>query len=251
MRFLIIILILYSFQTFGKKAGQTEITTEGGIEVFKKEKYYLLKKNVKVISDEFELKADLVKAFFDEGLYDIEEIYSNGNVTLTSSKGIRAIGEKIDFDTKKEDIKIYGKKSLLITNELEMTSDGSIKVNNLTGLFTINGSNSKLKSDDVNITGNFIDGKFIKLEKINEVENLYVEDKTEINIKTETLDMYALRANYDKKNNIIELFENVKIYRDNETISGDYAKINTLDESYKVTSKKSEKVKVLLKEKDE
>ena len=58
-------------------------------------------------------------------------------------------------------------------------------------------------------------------------------------------------VNYDKKNNIIELFNNVKIYRDNETIYGDYAKINTLDESYKVTSKKSEKVKVLLKEKDE
>ena len=170
---------------------------------------------------------------------------------LTSSKGIRALGEKIDFDIKKEDIKIYGKNSLLISNELEMTSDGSIKVNNLTGLFTINGNNSKLKNDDISITGYFIDGKFIEIEKVNEVENLYVEDKTKINIKTETLDMYALRANYDKKNNIIELFENVKIYRDSETIFGDYAKINTLDESYKVTSKKSEKVKVLLKEKDE
>ena len=132
-----------------------------------------------------------------------------------------------------------------------MTSDGSIKVNNLTGLFTIKGINSTLENNEVNITGYLIDGKFIKLEKVNEVENLYVEDKTEINIKTETLDMYSLRANYDKKNNIIELFNNVKIYRDNETIYGDYAKINTLDESYKVTSKKSEKVKVLLKAIDE
>ena len=59
---------------------------------------------------------------------------------------------------------------------------------------------------------------FIKLEKVNEVENLYVEDKKEINIKTETLDMYSLRAKYDKKNNIIELFDRVKIYRDSETI---------------------------------
>ena len=251
MKFLTIIIILYSFQTIGRETGQTEITTEEGIEVFKKEKYYLLKKNVKITSDEFELNADLVKAYFDEGLYDIEKIYSNGNVILTSSKGIRALGEKIDFDIKKEDIKIYGKDSLLITNELEMTSNGSIKVNNLTGLFTIKGINSTLENNEVNITGYLIDGKFIKLEKVNEVENLYVEDKTEINIKTETLDMYSLKANYDKKNNIIELFDKVKIYRDSETISGDYAKINTLDESYKVTSKKSEKVKVLLKEKDE
>ena len=58
-------------------------------------------------------------------------------------------------------------------------------------------------------------------------------------------------AKYNKKNNIIELFNKVRIYRDSETITGDYAKINTLDESYKVTSKESERVKVLLKEKDE
>ena len=98
MKFLIIIFILYSLQTIGRETGQTEITTEEGIEVFKKEKYYLLKKNVKVISDEFELKADLVKAYFSEDLYDIEKIYSTGNVILTSSKGIRALGEKIDFE---------------------------------------------------------------------------------------------------------------------------------------------------------
>ena len=75
---------------------------------------------------------------------------------------------------------------------------------------------------------------------------LYVEDEKQINIKTETLDMYALKADYDKKINIIELFDNVKIYRDNESILGDYAKINTVTESYKVTSKESGKVKVLL-----
>ena len=59
--------------------------------------------------------------------------------------------------------------------------------------------------------------------------------------------MYALKAEYDKKNNIIELFDNVKIFRNEELITGDYAKINTLDESYKITSNKTKKVKVLLK----
>ena len=49
---------------------------------------------------------------------------------------------------------------------------------------------------------------------------------------------------YDKQNNIIELFDNVKILRDNESISGNYAKINTLTESYKVTSKESGRLKL-------
>jgi hypothetical protein len=59
--------------------------------------------------------------------------------------------------------------------------------------------------------------------------------------------MYAKKSNYSKENNLIELFENVKIIRSNETIIGDYAKINILNESIKVTSDKtSNKVKILL-----
>ena len=251
MKYIFAILILFSFQSIGRSLGQIEITTDDGIEVFNKEKYYLLKTNVKIISDEYVLNADLVKAYFNKDLYDITRIFSDGNVTLISSKGIKASGEKIDFNLINEDLQIFGKNSLFINNELNMTSDKEIKINNTTGNFKINGPNSRLKTNKIDITGYLIKGKFTQLENINEVELLYVEDETQINIKTETLDMYALRADYDKKINIIELFDNVKIFRDNESILGDYAKINTLTESYKVTSKESEKVKVLLKKTDE
>ena len=253
MKYFLLILVFYSFQIFAREAGQTEITTDEGIEVFKKEKYYLLKKNIKITSDEFNLKADeLVKAFFNEGLYDVIQIISEGNVVLTSNKGMKAIGERVNFNIKDENIIINGKDSILTTNQVEMKSDGIIKVNNLTGLFTLKGPKSNLISEDINITGNLIDGKFINIEDVNEVESLYVEDNTEVNIKTDTLDMYALKAIYDKKNNIIELFDKVKVIRDKESIVGDYARINTLDESYKVTSNKSDKkVRVLLKEKED
>ena len=63
--------------------------------------------------------------------------------------------------------------------------------------------------------------------------------------------MFSSKAVYSKKDNIIELFDNVKVIRNNEVIIGDYAKINTLDESYKVTSNKSKKVKVLIDSTDE
>ena len=246
MKYIITILIFFSFQTVGREPGQTEITTDDGIEVFNQEKYYLLKTNVKIISDEYELNADLVKAYFNKDLYDITRIFSDGNVTLNSSSGIKASGEKIDFDIINEDLQIFGKNSLFINNELNMTSDKEIKINNTTGNFKINGPNSRLKTNKIDITGYLIEGIFTQLENVNEVELLNVEDETQINIKTETLDMYALRADYDKKINIIELFDNVKIYRDNESILGDYAKINTLTESYKVSSKESGKVKILL-----
>ena len=58
--------------------------------------------------------------------------------------------------------------------------------------------------------------------------------------------MFSSKAVYSKKDNIIELFDNVKVIRNNEIIVGDYAKINTLNESYKVSSKESKKVKVLI-----
>ena len=85
---LLIIFLFCSPSILSREVGQTEITTDEGIEVFQKEKYYLLKKNVSIISDNFELKADLVKAYFDKDLYDISKIESEKNVILKSSRGI-------------------------------------------------------------------------------------------------------------------------------------------------------------------
>ena len=61
----------------------------------------------------------------------------------------------------------------------------------------------------------------------------------------------VLKADFDRENDIIELFDKVKIFREEELITGDYARINTVDESYYVTSNTTKKVKVLLKRKDE
>ena len=44
MKKIFLFLIFLSFSVFAREKGQTEITTEEGIEVFQKDKYYLLKK---------------------------------------------------------------------------------------------------------------------------------------------------------------------------------------------------------------
>lgn len=245
IKFLIIFLFIISTLE-AREVGQTEITTEEGIEVYQKDKFYLLKKNVEIDSDNFKLKAQNVKAYFEKDLYDITDIYSTGDVILTSNEGLKAIGEKIDFNVKSEDIYIEGKGSFLKTKDFEMQSDGSIKVNNSTGNFSVIGKNAKIITTDTIINGEKINGNYININDVNEVQKLKVVDEKQINIKTETLDMYALKADYDKQKDIIELFENVKIFRGTELITGDYAKINTIDESYKISSKKTKKVKVLL-----
>ena len=68
MKFVILFLIVFLKYNYaiGRNVGETEITTEDGIEVFQDEKYYLLKKNVEIISDEFKLNGDLVKILFDK-----------------------------------------------------------------------------------------------------------------------------------------------------------------------------------------
>ena len=133
-----------------------------------------------------------------------------------------------------------------------MISDGLININNIAGEFKLNGSNSKLTTKEIIITGDDIRGKYINIDGENVVEKLFVDDETQININTETSNMFAKKAIYNKQENIIELFENVIIIRNNENITGDYAKMNTLNESFFVkTNKKSKRVKALLENTDE
>ena len=81
--FYILILLIYN-PLIARETGETEITTEDGIEVFQEEKYYLLKKNVNIQSDELNLNAQIVKIFFDEDLYDIRELIANDKVDFVS-----------------------------------------------------------------------------------------------------------------------------------------------------------------------
>ena len=249
---LLIIFLFCSPSILSREVGQTEITTDEGIEVFQKEKYYLLKKNVSIISDNFELKADLVKAYFDKDLYDISKIESETDVILKSSKGILAKGNKINFSTKNENITIKGNNSSLTYGNIYMFSQDLVKVDNLNGNFLIKGNGAELKTDSIHIFGSLIKGNFVTIDKVNEVEKLYVEDDKQANIKTEKINMFAKKANYNKQDNIIELFENVKVIRGNEIITGDYANIDTLNESYKVKSNNdNKKVKVLISQTNE
>ena len=250
--FLIIIILLFSNLSIARNIGETQITTEEGIEVFQNEKYYLLKKNVKIESDNFTLYGDMIKIFFDKDLYDIQIIDAVGNVRLDSIEyNMKASGEYLLFKIIPEDIFIKGKDSVLITEDVEMYSDGEINVKNVNGNFFIKGQNSSLKAETLFIEGYDIDGIFQNTINGKEFKILNVNDEDIAYLKTEDTDMYANIVKYSKESAIIRLENNVKIIRDGETITGDYGTLNTNNNSYKVKSKDSKKVKVIISETDE
>ena len=63
-----------------------------------------------------------------------------------------------------------------------MTSDGSIKVNNLLGAFELKGVNSNLKTDSLDIYGEYISGIFVELDGKKQLKKLEVKDKNLLKI---------------------------------------------------------------------
>ena len=250
---IIFILLILSYKSaLSRNSGETEITTEDGIEVFQEEKYYLLKKNVEILSDELKLNGQIVKIYFENDLYDIKKLVASDDVDFVSEQyNLKGKGENVEFNVSNQTVLIYGSNSELYLEDTEMLSDGKINVNNFKGTFFIDGPNSQLVSDDINITGSKINGIFEIIDDKRDISNLIVEDEKKLNIKTDDIIMFSKKAVYNKKKSIIELYEDVEIIRGNEIITGDYGILNTKKKSYKVSSKNSNKVKAIILGSDE
>ena len=245
--FKLVIIFLISFNLYSREIGETEITTEDGIEVFQDEKFYLLKKNVNIESDNFTLNADDVKINFDKNLYDITNLYAEGNVIFFSNDfEMNGKGEILNFKVKTEKLKVQGKQSELITKDVKMFSDGFIEVNNLNGDFSLKGSNSKLINENIIIEAYSIDGNFVDKNNIKEITFLEVYDEKISYIKNNDTKMYAKTINFNHDTSIIELIDNVTIIRNEEKITGDYGTLDTINNSYKIKSNNKSKVKAII-----
>ena len=250
--FKLLIIFLISFDLFSREIGETEITTEDGIEVFQDEKFYLLKKNVNIESDNFTLSADDVKINFDKSLYDITNLYAEGNVSFVSNEfEMSGNGKKLNFKIKTEKLKVQGKQSELITKDVKMFSDGFIEVNNLNGDFSLKGSNSKLINESIIIEAYSIDGNFVDNNNIKEITFLEVYDEKISYVKNNGTEMYAKIINFNHDTSIIELIDNVTIIRNEEKITGDYGTLDTMNNSYKIKSKNKNKVKAIIQDNEQ
>ena len=251
MKLTIKLLLIFLFSTTinAREIGETEITTDDGIEVFQNDKFYLLKQNVKIVSDNFTLTADDVKINFDKSLDDITQLNANGNVDFYS-KGfeIQGNGNFLNFKVKIEKIKVEGEGSELITKDVKMFSDGFIEVSNLSGDFFLKGNNSKLVNENIIIIAEAINGEFSDNEDKKEITFLEVNDKNISYIKNNDTEMYAKKIKFDYDTSIIELIDDVIIIRNEEKITGDYGTLDTKNNSYKIKSTNQNKVKVIIQD---
>tara|TARA_B100000575_G_scaffold123089_1_gene98149 strand:- start:325 stop:1089 length:765 start_codon:yes stop_codon:yes gene_type:complete len=235
-----------------REVGETEIITEDGIEVFQEEKYYLLKKNVKITSDTFMLSGENIKIFFNKNLYDIIKIEAKEDVTFNSDNyKLQCESQNLKFDLEKEEILLEGIKSKLFLEDIEMFSDGKIIVNNSNGNFELFGENSKLLNEEIIIEANSINGVFKNNNEEKEIEFIDIFDDNISYVKSNAIEMYARSIQFDNKSSIIKLDQNVKIIRNSEIITGDYGSIDTKLNSYKIKSKTNNKVKVVISNQDE
>ncbi len=241
------IILIFSISLNAREIGETEITTDNGIEVFQNEKFYLLKQNVKIESDNFTLSADDVKIKFEDSLYDITELDAKGNVDFYSKEfKISGNGNFLNFEVKNEKIKVEGEGSELITNDVEMFSDGFIEVTNLNGDFLLEGKNSKLYNQNIIIIAETIIGNFSEINNTKEITFLEIYDEKISYVKNNDAEMYAKKINFDNDTATIELIDNVTIIRNQERISGDYGTLDTRNNSYKINSNNKSKVKVII-----
>lgn len=254
MKNLLILVLIFSCTSkiIGREIGQTEITAEDGVEVFQDQKYYLLKKNVRIESDNFILSGDEIKIYFENDLYDIKILDVKGNADLNSNvHNITAVGEDLYFIIDQERIIINGINSNLITDNIKMLSDEKIQVDNLNGNFNLIGDNSSIEAQNIIVKGRQISGVFVPGSNTNEISILNVEDKNIAYVKSANTEMYANKIKYNKETSIIELEDNVKIIEGGETVTGDYGTINTNTNSYKIKSKNSKRVRVVISNNNE
>ena len=243
----IVLILLYFTNITAREIGETEITTEDGIEVYQNEKFYLLKKNVNIVSDSFTLRADKVKINYEENLYDITKLYAEGNVDFNSQEfEMKGSSEFLELAVKIEELKLKGKGSQLVSKDVKMFSDGFIEVNNINGNFFLNGLNSKLVNDEIIIQAKQINGVFSDNGNKKNINSLNVYDEKISYVKNIDTEMYAKKINFNYENSIIELIDDVTIIRNEEKISGDYGTLDTTNNSYKIKSNNRNKVKVII-----
>ena len=196
----------------------TEITTDGGITLYQNNKYYELIDNVKINATNFDLSADNVIAYYKVDLYDLIKVIATGKAKIKTSDGAIISGDKVIYEIENGNFKIEGN-----------------------GLF---------KNDKLTVKSKDIKGEIEEINDKKYIKNVEAKDDKRVYIQNNDMKSYSKSAVYSKTNDLLELFDEVKIMKGKEITTGDYATINIETNDYSIKSINN-KVKLLLSSEEE
>ena len=232
--------ILFNFFSLGlsqqiinssEKNEPIEIFAEGGIEWDKNKKIYTAKKNAEAKKGELIINADILEAHYDEKKENNNEIKflkAIGNVRINDGKTFITGGRNALYDIKKEHFIILG-------NNVKMTSQNDILSANIKlefwqkkeiAIATGNAEALRKKKYQINAE-KLVTHLLTNEEGESDVKKIIAYNK--VIIKTNNEIAYSDKALYNKTSEICKLFGNVKLKKDDNFLTGEYAEMNLND----------------------
>tara|TARA_B100001175_G_C19375038_1_gene573686 strand:+ start:154 stop:924 length:771 start_codon:yes stop_codon:yes gene_type:complete len=239
--FYFLFFLFFSQKSFGENDKSLTVEADNSIEYFEKEQYYLASGNAIASKDGIILKANKIKAFFQNNEDDnqIELIYGIGNVSITKNK-ILAKGEHVVYNLKKETIKFSKGNQFFKTQNFYIESKTSLSYDKRKHVANGKGKVKIILEKNVEILADQIKAIFSK----NDNSLLEAIGKGNIKISTKSSKSYAKNAKYSKRTNIILLEGDVKIIQNNLSISGQSGMTNLITGISKIIgNKKKQRVK--------
>ena len=206
----------------------SEIYAEEGIEWHKNIQKYIAKGNANARKADLLIKSDYMEAKYEDSENSENEItllMAKGNVFIENSQAKIFGGHTAFYDLKKEYFKVTGNKLKLVSQNDELTSNNKIEFWKMDNVAIATGKAKAVKESKYTISADklvwhlkLLNNEEYKVKKIFAYDNVKIENNNEV--------AYSDKALYNETKEICKLFGNVKLKKDNNFLTGEYAEMN-------------------------
>lgn len=209
-----------------------EIFADQGIEWNKEKKMYTAKGNAKASRGSSSISSDVLQAKYVETKSSenkITLIKAMGNVIIKNETAEIKGGKNALYDINKEYIIVKGNNLQVNSNLDELQATSKIEYWKNDNIAIATGNATAKKEGNYTIKANRLvwhikkddkktDANEYKIKKMIAYDNVIIETKNEV--------AYSDKALYNKSNEICKLYGNVKLKKDDNYLTGEYAEIN-------------------------
>ena len=263
--FILVIILIFSNFSFSEQIIRTsnnnnpiEIFAEEGIEWHKNKQKYIAKGDAQAKKGDLIVKSEVLEADYKKSENSENEITflkAKGKVYIENKKAKILGGDFATYNLEKEYFKVSGKKLKLISDVDELTSNSKMEFWNIENIAIATGKAIAKKKSKYTIYAEKLvwhldldNNNEYQVKKILAYDNVIIESNSEI--------AYSDKALYNESKEICKLFGNVKLKKDGNFLTGEYAEMNLSNGiskllPYPKNQKKKKKVRALIKKNNE